>query len=119
MLDTLDIQALQHYSLGDFHRAIATMRRAVKIRTQTRVDFDSRTIALNIEFMADAYSRAREWERAHRTYQQAMVILQKRVSTQGESVDTIQLMDTITQKINCVQSMYPSNEAKEGNLLDI
>jgi hypothetical protein len=116
MLEDMDAQALQYYSMGDFYRALSTMQRAIKIRSETRIDFDSRTVALNLEFMADVYTQERKWMCAYRTYQQATTVLQKRISTQGESVDVMQLMKTLNQKINFVRSKFTSNEA---NLLDV
>jgi len=72
LLEKLDKLGYSNYAKGDFTKALEAFNHALRVRSQTHVDFNQKTTCKNIHCIADIYSKQRDWRHALEAYRAAL-----------------------------------------------
>lgn len=72
LLDELHLKATACVANREYPRALELLRHSIRVRRETKVDFDHRTISMTIQLIADIYCLQKDWARAHHAYVQSL-----------------------------------------------
>jgi tetratricopeptide (TPR) repeat protein len=106
-VENLDQLGAANYAKGDFIKAMDAFNHALRVRSQTHVDFDPKTTCKNIHCIADIYSNQRNWKHALEAYRAALYAI--RSSKDDDVFETIACLE---QKVALVEKQVDMSEKR-------
>lgn len=110
MLEDLDLIGALNSARGDLPGALKAFNHALRVRTQTKVDFDPIATSRNIQCIADIYTDQGNWTKALAAYRAALQALGDWKGREGEFQETVsclnQRVEIIEENLS-KQSMHP------------
>lgn len=110
LVESLDQLGANNYTKGDLPGALEAFNHALRVRSQTHVDFDPKTTCRNIHCIADIYSKQRNWSRALEAYRAALHAIR---SSKDEDVHKI--VASLERKVALVENQMEGS-VKEVSL---
>mmetsp|Transcript_10135 Transcript_10135/g.14874 ORF Transcript_10135/g.14874 Transcript_10135/m.14874 type:complete len:168 (+) Transcript_10135:452-955(+) len=100
MLEDLDLIGALNSAKGDFKGALKAFNHALRVRTQTKVNFDPVATSRNIHCIADIYSEQKNWKKALDAYSAALQALNEWQEREDEFQETVSCLN---EKVELIQ----------------
>lgn len=106
-MENLDQLGATNYAKGDLTKAMEAFNHALRVRSQTHVDFDSKTTCKNIHCIADIYSKQRNWKPALEAYRAALYAIRS-----SKDDDVLEIINGLERKVAMAEKQVDMSEKR-------
>ena len=104
LLEGLRLRAAACVAQQDYPRALVALRHSIRIRKETNVDFDHKTISKTFQLIGDIYCLQKDWARAHHAYFNSLEAI--KTFSMLNNMDVSKKRASLTRRIAFVQTQF-------------